>query len=82
MNQKDRSRLARLLGCMSRLPWPNRNKTLMVGDYSRFLHRMEELQLLFTEAIMCISRCDVEDPELALQELEKAIKQHGSDKLE
>jgi hypothetical protein len=41
---------------------------------------MEQLQPLFTEAIMCISRCDVEDPELALQELEKAIKQHGSDK--
>jgi hypothetical protein len=75
MNDIDRKRMGRLYSCMSKIPFPNRNRTLGVQDVSSFFYRFEELQPMFMRAIMAISRSD--DPELSpdeeLDNLERTI---------
>lgn len=66
MNQKDRDYLARLYTCMTRWPWPNRTRTLGPKELSEFFACMDELQPLFTSAIMAIARQD--DPQMRAEE--------------
>lgn len=79
MNQTDRERLARLRGCMTALPWPNRSRTLGPADLSEFFGNMERLVPQFTAAITAIARCDAEweDPDGELDELEALLRGMG-----
>jgi len=79
MNQTDRDRMARLYACMSRLPWPNRNRTVGPQDLSAFLKNMEDLQPMFRDTVMAISRSDdpSQDPDYELDELEAHLRSLG-----
>lgn len=79
MNQKDRDRLARLYTLTSTWPWPNRNKTLGIGDLSKFFDAIVEIQRETLSCIMSISRCDVSDPDLDLDYLQDAIDRYRED---
>ena len=76
MNQTDRDRMARLYEAVAAWPFPNRNRTIGIGDLSEFFSNMERLQRPTLTAIMAISRVDdpSQDPDDELDELERLTK--------
>jgi hypothetical protein len=62
---------------MRRWPWWDRNQTTGIEDVSQFANNMGELQPLFMSAIMAISRCDIEEPDEHLKELEAILTSMG-----
>jgi len=77
MNQKDRDRIVRLMGCVRAWPFPNRSKTLGIKEAGEFLHNMGELRRPFYDCLMAIARPDMESPEEELTELERMLREMG-----
>ena len=71
MNQTDRDRMARLYEAVAAWPFPNRNRTIGIGDLSEFFSNMESLQRPLLRAVMAISRTDdpSQDPDGELDHL-------------
>jgi len=83
MNQRDRDGMCRLLAAAdaigNKIPSGAWGPTVGVRELSDFVAWLEPVTLYFRFAIMAVARPDAEDPELALQDLERAVRRGGSD---
>jgi hypothetical protein len=81
MNQIDRDRMARLITAVYRMPTAEpgaMSASMTPAVLGAFAYGWGKVKTQIAHVIMAISRCDIEDPDFELRELDKMVKEWES----